>query len=78
MCNVGIQQEPSCGPIVRLMIVNKLLENVTNEGGFKIIAFADDIMVILQASAFSHFKDLLRNRLRYYRIGQINTSLVLI
>lgn len=62
----------SCGPIMWLIIINKLLERIVDEEEFHIIMFADDIMVILKASASFHFKELAKKKNDWYftRLGK--------
>lgn len=55
--NVGVPQGSSLGPTLWLLIANELLNKAKNEN-YKIIMYADDIVVLLNANASFHFSEL--------------------
>lgn len=63
-CNIGVRQGSNVGPVLWLLIMNRPLDDFSNDTNVKVIAFADDILITLRATAFYHFKDLCNNSLR--------------
>lgn len=56
--NVGIPQGSCSGPLLWLLVINELLNCNNSSLDFKLITFADDILILLCASASFHFKSL--------------------
>lgn len=61
--NIGVPQGSSAGSILWLIIMNELLNEFDTNRTYKVIAFADDIIVLLKAKASSHFKELAKEPL---------------
>lgn len=55
--NIGVPQGSSLGPILWLIIINVLLDKC-NSDDFDIIVYADDVTILLNATACYHFTEL--------------------
>lgn len=53
--NIGIHQGSSLRPILWLLVINELLHELKLYREFEVIAFADDILIILRAKASYNF-----------------------
>lgn len=54
----------SVGPVLWLLIMNRLLDDLKEDRNYKVVDFADDLLVMLRAPASYHFKELTKNPLR--------------
>lgn len=60
---VGIAQDSSSGSVMWLIIMNEQLNSIRNNDTYKIIAFTDDIFILIKGKYFFHLKNLVKETL---------------
>lgn len=60
-----VSQGSSAGPVLWLIIMNELSDEFKNA---EVIAFSDNILIILKTSAFFHFREMAINPLEKVNI----------
>lgn len=63
--NIGVSQGWSCGPVLWLLVINKLLESIENNKNFQVIVFADGIYSIMKSTSSSHFKEMVKTPITF-------------
>lgn len=61
--NIGVPQGSSIGPIIWLLVINVLLDNCMNND-YTIIAYADDINILMSATASYYFSEMSKAPIR--------------
>lgn len=57
-------QGSSVGPVLWLLIMNRLLDELRDNENYRVVAFADDLLIMMRAPGSFHFKELSKHPLR--------------
>ncbi|GBL88846.1 hypothetical protein AVEN_158957-1 [Araneus ventricosus] len=78
--NIGVPQGFCAGPVLWLLIINEVLNQDNKNENVYLQAYADDIALLMKATASYHFKEMSREIILSWKIGLeiLTCALVLI